>query len=136
MDSSRKIPAMHRKEGIVNEKHRIRALVLEGNQVATVEQIKLLVFRPRDLKAQIHTGNQLGNQLNKLEAGVMFRRKEAVMRIGLNLLHHKPMVSNDLKTQEQATVQQLDRTTGSNQQDINNSQTTTELAAMVVNHKE
>jgi len=132
MDSSRKEPAMLHREGTLNEKHRIKAVVLEGNQGATVEQIKLLVARLGDLKVQLHTGNQL----NKLERGVMSKRKEAVMRIALNLLHHKPMASNDLQTQEQATVQQLGRTTGSNLQHINNNPTTTELAATVVNHKE
>jgi len=132
MDSNHKEPAMLHKEGILNEKHRIRAVVLEGNQGATVEQIKLLVARLGDPKAQMHTGNRL----NKLERGVMAKRKEAVMRIVLNLLRHKPMASNDLQAQEQATVQQLGRTTGNNRQDINNSPTTTELAATVVNHKE
>jgi len=124
MDSSLQEPVMPREEGIHKE-HRIRAVALEGNRGAMVASLA-------DIKARVHTGNQL----NKVELGVMAKRNEAVMRIALKLLHHKPMASKEPQMQEQATVHQLDRTTSSNQQDINNSPTITEPVAMVANNQE
>jgi len=130
MDSSRQEIVMISKEAILNDKHRIRAAVLEGNAGGTRGPIKVLVALPADIKARVHTVSQL----NKQERGVMANRKEAVRRVAHNRLHHKPTASND-KVQEQATVQRVDRTTGNNRRDIN-SPTLSEPAAMEANHKE